>query len=157
VTVQLTETVTVAEAIWVLAALVGVAVNTWALLDAIQDRCALLRSGRNGALGIISIGNVRREALRVCIQGAFLIVGLVSLTQQPSARPSGEPGILSLVVPPVLIGVALTLVVMAVLDRADRYRVLGLLRVQRGEERRKRQTYPHPGRRATDHTEGHGG
>jgi hypothetical protein len=157
VTVQLTETLTVAEAIWVLAALVGVAFNTWALLDAIQDRCALIKSGRNGALGIISVGNVRREAMRVGIQIAFLLVGVVSLTQPPAAQPSGEPGILALVVPPVLIGVALTLVVMAVLDRGDRYRVLGLLRIQRGEERRKVQTYPHPGRRATDHTEGHGG
>jgi hypothetical protein len=97
-----------------------------------------MRRNGNGArtrLSVAARAQVRNAAISLVAQAVFVAVGVAALFAPPSLRPSGEPGVLALVVPWALVGVAVLLAVNSVLERADRHILLSIIRRQRATEK----------------------
>lgn len=115
------ETVTWLEALWSLAALVGLGFTLWMLRDARADRRYLREAGKNGARLIVANGAIRWEWIRAIKMGLFLLVGLGALTRVNPPQVLTWGGVfysaLALYVP-------LSNVYGSVRDRRDRARLL---------------------------------
>ena len=80
---MLTATVSLPEAVLLLAALTGLLVNLWALADAIADLRALLAAGLNGRLKLIAWACVRDEAVRLTLQAWIFVSVALSACLPP--------------------------------------------------------------------------
>lgn len=98
--------------VWTLAATLGTVIAIWNTVEAWHDLRALgvILDGRR----IIAVGWVRREAIRVFIQGSWAFIGFLSL---PTARDTLNPIVVLLVATNVAVAVN------TILDARDRIRL----------------------------------
>ena len=118
---------TVLEIAWTILALVGMAVCSWACLDALGDwraaRTAIGAPTRRinyQMIQFVALGAVRREATRVVIQALFVAIGVTSMIR-PAPIVDAHP--LAIVAPIAFVVAATLIVSSSILDRAERVRL----------------------------------
>lgn len=114
------------ELLWTSVAVIGFAINIWAVADATADLHYLQASGLNGAREIVARANIRSDAINVIIQLIMLCIGAFAMSQPPANpdRPVTPGGI---VVAGGLICIAVLLVLKSALNRRDRHRTIVVL------------------------------
>jgi hypothetical protein len=70
---------------WTIVVFVGIWLTGHGIAEARKDLAALKAAGVNGAKNIVAHGFLRREFLRLLIQGVFAIAGILAIA--PSAIP----------------------------------------------------------------------
>lgn len=76
--------------LWVALSVVGIGISFLSIIEAIADREALRRSGKNGVRLIVARAALGTEYLRTAIQGILLVVGIGSALT-PEIPVSREP------------------------------------------------------------------
>jgi hypothetical protein len=132
--------VSILEAIWTIAAMIGLMVQVVLLASAIGDLNALKRTQQNGERRIIAWQNIRNEAVRLILQSVFVWIGLVA-SSLPPRMPSRGGGVLtSVIIPLIYISVVVMISASSILDFRDRRTLVDRLTLKQanwnGVERR---------------------
>jgi hypothetical protein len=101
--------------VWLLIALVGLAVTLVGLRDALGDLAYLEQAKLNGARRLIARGNVRLEAIRSAILALFAAIGVAALF----LGHDGNAALIGAITAALIVASAL-LVASSILDRRDR-------------------------------------
>ena len=121
-------TATTPEIVWSVTVTIGVLVSLWALYDALWDLYAArhhAESETRRRVMVVARANVRREAVKLIIQILLLAVGVGAMLTMPGTLPQWfAPG--------VFITITVLLAVNSLIDRADRHRLLLLVRDKDG-------------------------
>lgn len=102
------------ELIWTAISLIGLIAAARGVKDALRDRRILRESSTNSGLMLIASGDLRREALRMYVQGFFLLLGVIALLSPPSSAPRTTVGSILAVG---FVAAAFCITVSTVLDR----------------------------------------
>lgn len=118
------------ELVWVLITGTGFVVAAFSLYDAIQDLRWLKRMGRNGLRTIVARGNIRSGIVRVTVNGAYVIDGLLAMTIPSRARV--EPvdpyrSFVGAVITFTLLASVFVMLLASVMDRYERKQVIQAL------------------------------
>lgn len=86
--IDVTPTISLLEAVWVLLALIGVAVNVYGYAETDARLHYLVGAGINGVQYALALDHRRQEAVEATVQGLFLLIGLAAMTI-PAWRDDG--------------------------------------------------------------------
>lgn len=114
------------ETIWTISALIGFAVNLWALFDALYDLHALHLAGLNGARRIVALGNVRREVFRIFAQVCFLVIGVTAMSTPPD-HDHRRVSLFGVIFTVCFVAAAVSLVLSAAFDRLERLKLIAYI------------------------------
>lgn len=103
------------ELLWTATAVVGVVFSLQNAREALADFMAL--GGKINGRRRLSLGDIRREAVRLLIYAVSIVAGIIAGLQP--ARPGG-PSTAGLVITLILVLIALLQLSQSVLDRLDR-------------------------------------
>ncbi len=111
----------IAEVVWTVLALAGIALGLYLLRAERRDRASLI--AENGRTGILSWGLVVNESLRVFGHSLFLVAGGLALATPNPAAPASAvaPALVLLLVLFAALGVAQSSVLIYVRERIARY------------------------------------
>lgn len=116
--------------VWTIMAITGVVVNLHSVSDAKIDRYYAQTHIHKGTRSLVANANIRRERVRLAIQGFFVAAGILSIVNPPSVPMEGTRAFIGAV----MVIASLLTVFNSIADRHDRKRLLALIDEQ--DERR---------------------